>query len=180
LKFVAALTVLYAALGVGLAVISEVTIQSLPTGLLILGLTLAPVAALWSVYLIALRIFRLESRRTVELVAEGLRETRDGRELKFMPWAGVKEVELDATIGAGATLRVKGAFTEIVISNIDLVIDAPMTIRDMHRAMGGMGRMRTVFARLKASAPAAEFKMNDLARRRLDGPQTERQLDRNA
>jgi hypothetical protein len=167
LKLVVAVTVVYAALAVTLAVISELKIHNITTGFIVFALGLGPVVAIWMVYLIALRVFKLESRRSVELTDEGIREARDGRELKFIPWAAVKEIEVDATIGAGASLRMISAFTEIVISNVDLVITEPTGIRNAHRAMGGINRMRKLFADVRAAAPRAELKMNQFARRRM-------------
>ncbi len=167
LKIVAAVTLVYAAMGATLAVIAELKINSLAMGIIIFVFALGPVSALWIVYLILLRYFKLESRRAVELNDDGIRESRDGREIQFMPWTGVKEIELDATIGAGASLRVRGSFTEIVISNIDLVISAPSNIRRMHRSLAQMSRMRKLFDEIKAAAPHASLKMNELARRRL-------------
>jgi hypothetical protein len=167
LKLVVVITVIYAALALTLAIISELRINSLTTGFIVFALGLGPVLAIWIVYLIALWVFKLESRRAVELTDEGLRETRDGHELKFMPWAAVKEIEVDATIGAGASLRLMSAFTEIVISNIDLVVTEQMTIRSAHRAMSGINRMRKLFADVKSAAPDARLKMNNIARRRM-------------
>lgn len=161
------LTLVYATLGAALGVVGELTIDVTLAVILILSLGVAPVVTLWFVYLLILWIFKRESRNAVEIGADGIRDMRNGRERAFIPWAGVNEIELAATIVAGASLRVKGAFSEITISNVDMVITRPMSIREMHRAFGGTREMRNLFAALKAAAPHAGLKMNKLARRRL-------------
>ena len=167
LKLVVILTLVYAALGATLGVVSELTIDSVLAAILIVTLGVAPIVAMWFVYLLVLWIFKRESRNAVEISAEGIRDMRDSREHAFIPWAGVKEIELAATVIAGASLRVKGAFSEITISNVDLVITRPMGIREMHRAFGRTKETGNLFASLKTAAPQAGFKMNKLARRRL-------------
>jgi hypothetical protein len=166
-KLVVALTIVYAALGTALGILSELTIGSVLAGVLIISLCVVPIVTLWAVYLVILWVFKRESRNAVEIGAEGIREMRNGREHAFIPWAGVKEIELAATIIAGAGLRIKGAFSEITISNIDLVITEPLSIREMHRALGKTREIGNLFAELKAAAPHAELRMNRLARRRL-------------
>jgi hypothetical protein len=161
------LTFVYAALGATLGIISELTIDSWLAAILITSLGVAPIVLMWLVYLLVLWIFKRESRNAVEISADGIRDVRNSREHAFIPWAGVKEIELAATVIAGASLRVKGAFSEITISNVDLVITRPMSIREMHRAFGKTKEAGNLFAVLKAAAPHAELKMNKLARRRL-------------
>jgi hypothetical protein len=167
LKLVAALTFVYAALGTALGIISELTIDSVLAGILIVSLAVAPIITMWLVYLVIIWVFKRESRTTVEITPEGIREMRNSRERAFIPWAGVKEIELVATVIAGASLRVKGAFSEIGISNIDLVLTEPLSIREMHRSLGKTRGIARLFAELKTAAPHASVRMNELARRRL-------------
>ena len=166
-KLVVALTVVYAAVGIALGVISELTIDSVLAGVLIVTLGVAPIVTMWIVYLLILWVFKLESRTSIEISPEGIREMRNNRERAFIPWAGVGEIELVATAIAGASLRVKGKFSEITISNIDLVITEPLSIREMHRALGKTRGIWNLFAELKAAAPQASVKMNELAQRRM-------------
>lgn len=167
-KVVVTLTLVYVALGAALGIVSEMTIDGMLATVLILSLGVAPVVTLWFVYLLVLWIFKRESRNAVEIGADGIRDVRNSRERAFIPWAGVKEIELAATVVAGASLRVKGAFSEITISNIDLVVTRPMGIRAMHRALGKTKEIGGLFVALKAAAPDATLKMNRLARRRLN------------
>jgi hypothetical protein len=166
LKPVVILTLVYAALGAALGIISELTIDGALAVILILTLGVAPIVTLWFVYLLILWIFKRESRNAVEISADGIRDMRNNRERAFIPWAGVNEIELAGTVVAGASLRVKSAFSEIAISNVDLVITRPMRIREMHRAVGKTKEMGNLFAALKAAAPQAVLRMNRLARRR--------------
>jgi hypothetical protein len=167
LKLVVILTLIYATLGAALGVISELTLDSMLAVILILSLGVAPIVSLWLVYLLVLWVLKRESRNAVEISADGIRGVRDSRERAFIPWAGVKEIELAATVIAGASLRVKGAFSEITISNIDMVITHPTSIREMHRALGKTKELGNLFMKLKTTAPHAVFKMNKLARGRL-------------
>jgi hypothetical protein len=166
-KLVAMLTLVYVALGAVLGVVSELTVDGTLAMILILSLAVAPVVTMWLVYLLVLWMFKRESRNAVEISADGIRDMRDSRERAFIPWAGVKEIELAATVVAGASLRVKGAFSEITISNTDMVVTGPMSIREMHRAAARTKEIGDLFAALKAAAPHAALKMNRLARRRL-------------
>lgn len=167
LRLVVILTLIYATLGAALGIISELTLDSVLAVILILSLGVAPIVTLWLVYLLVLWVLKRESRNAVEISADGIRDLRNSRERAFIPWAGVKEIELAATVIAGASLRVKGAFSEITISNIDMVITHTMSIREMHRAFGKTKEMGKLFVKLKADAPHAVFKMNKLARGRL-------------
>ena len=167
LKLVVALTIVYMAVVIALAFISELAIDSWLEGFLVVSLGVAPIITIWLVYLLILWVFKLESRTAVEISAEGIREMRNSRERAFIPWAGVADIELVATVIEGASLRVIGAFSEITISNIDLVLTEPLSIREMHRALGKTGEIRNLFAELKAAAPHASVRMNELARRRL-------------
>ena len=125
------------------------------------------VAAMWLAYVTLLRVFAREARQTIEVGGEGVREVRDGREYAFIPWDGVNELELAATIVAGATLRVKGKFSEISISNVDLTLTRPMSLREMHKAVGQTSQMRELLESVKGAAARAPLRMNRLARRRL-------------
>jgi hypothetical protein len=73
-----------------------------------------------------------------------------------------------ADLFGGMSLKAKGAFSEIAISNVDLEITEPMSITNMHRALTRANRMRELFGRLKNFAPQAALRMNKLARRRLN------------
>jgi hypothetical protein len=99
---------------------------------------------------------------------DGIRETYKGRERKFIPWEGVREIELNADLTGGANLRVRGNFSDIGVSNVDLVITRPLGLREMHRALGRSGEIFKLFSNLRTAAPHAEIKMNKLARRRLN------------
>jgi hypothetical protein len=168
LKLVVALTVVYAAVCAGLGIVSELTIDNMFAGILIITLGAAPIILLWLVYLLILWAFKRESKNAVDIRADGIREMRDGREHAFIPWEGIKEIELAATVIAGASLRVKGAFADTTISNVDLVITEPLGIREMHRALGKTREIGHLFADLKAAAPQATVKLNKLARLHQD------------
>ena len=159
----------YAALGAGLAIIAANALDSWLAGALLMAGLLIIVALIWIAYRAILWVFRRESRQSIDITDEGIFELLDRRERSFIPWGRVAEVELDATVLAGGTLRVRGNFSEIAISNMDLVIKEPMTLREMNAAMGQLGPMRQLLAELKARAPQATLKMNKLARRRYKG-----------
>jgi hypothetical protein len=112
--------------------------------------------------------FKREASCTIELSEEGIRETRLGRERRFIPWAGVREIEMSADLLGGISLKAKGAFSEIAISNVDLEITRPMSIARMHRALGRANQMSKLFGKLRAAAPQAALRMNKLARKRLN------------
>ena len=162
---VVALTLVYAAMGAALAIIGAKVLDRALAGAIIFALVIALIALMWMVYGAILWIFARESRQGVEIGDEGIREIREGREEAFIPWRGVTEIEVAATVVAGASLRVKGNFSEISISNVDLAIDRPMKIRQMHRALGQTADMRELLKTLKEAAPHAELRMNRLARR---------------
>ncbi len=166
-KLVVALTTVYATSGVILAELGAYISNRALVGIIILAFVTALISLMWLVYGAILWIFAREARQTVELTREGIRETHNGREHAFIPWTGVTEIEVAATIIAGASLRVKGMFSEITISNVDLEITGPCKIREMHKAMGRTGRMRELLGELKTSAPHAEVRLNRLARRRV-------------
>jgi hypothetical protein len=165
-KHVVALTVAYALIGVALAAMAAARFESLLIGGLVFVFVAGLCVSLWAAFLCLLWFFKRESEQAVEINEAGVRETFRGRELAFVPWAGVKEIEVAATIVAGASLRVKGNFSEIAISNVDLAITRPMSIGEMHAALARTDGLRAALHCLKAGAPHARVLMNRLARRR--------------
>ena len=168
-KLVLAAEAAYVALGVGLAIIAANVLDSWLAGALLLAALLMIVGLIWIGYRAILWMFRRESRQSIDMTEEGILELQDGRERSFVPWSGVTEIEVDATILAGGTLRVRGNFSEITISNMDLVIEEQMSLREMNAAIGQLGPMRQLLAELKSRAPQATLKMNKLAKRRYRG-----------
>ncbi|HEV8484182.1 MAG TPA: hypothetical protein VGV87_11615 [Blastocatellia bacterium] len=166
-KLAVVLTLIYLLIGAVLAVAAVYAFSHILAGVILFLIVGGFVAAVWLVYVTLLRVFAREARHTVEIGGEGVREVRDGREYAFIPWDGVKELELAATIVAGATLRVKGEFSEISISNVDLTLTRPMSLREMHRAVGQTSQMRELLESVKGAAARAPLRMNRLARRRL-------------
>ena len=166
-KLAVVLTLIYLLIGAVLAVGAVYAFSHILAGVILFLVVGAFVVGLWVVYVAVLRVFAREARQTVEIGGEGVREMRDGREYAFIPWDGVKELELAATIVAGATLRVKGSFSEISISNVDLTLTRPMSLREMHRAVGQTSQMRELLDSVKGAAARAPLRMNKLARRRL-------------
>jgi hypothetical protein len=161
------LTVIYLLIGAVLALAAVYAFSHILVGVILFIVIGGFVTAIWLVYVSMLRVFAREARQTVEIGEEGVREMRDGREYAFIPWDGVKELELAATIVAGATLRVKGSFSEINISNVDLTLTRPMSLREMHRAVGQTSQMRELLDTIRGAAAGAPLSMNKLARRRL-------------
>ena len=159
----------YAALGAALAVLAANALDSWLAGALLLTGLFIVVALIWIGYKAILWVFKRESRQSIDISEEGILELLDGRERSFIPWGGVTQIELDATVLAGGTLRVKGNFSEIAISNMDLVIKEEMSLREMNAAIGQAGPMRELLAELKSRAPQAALKMNKLAKRRYKG-----------
>lgn len=166
-RLVAIASAIYLIVGSAVALIGANRLENALAGAALFGIVVAQIATVWLVYAIVLWVFRREASQTVEITSEGIRETRNGREFVFLPWSGVKKIEIAATIVAGASLRVKGNFSEISISNVDLVITRRQRITEMHRALGETARMRKLLEKLKAAAPHAALEMNRLARRRL-------------
>jgi len=161
------LTLIYLLIGAVMALAAVYAFSHILAGVILFMIVGGFVAAMWLAYLMLLWVFAREARQTIEVGGEGVREVRDGREYAFIPWDGVKELELAATIVAGATLRVKGQFSEISISNVDLTLTAPMTLREMHKAVGQTIQMRELLDAIKGAAAGAPLRMNKLARRRL-------------
>jgi hypothetical protein len=168
-KLVLVAEAVYAALGAALAVLAANALDSWLAGALLLAGLFIVVALIWVGYKAILWVFKRESRQSIDISEEGILELLDGRERSFIPWGGVTQIELDATVLAGGTLRVKGNFSEIAISNMDLVINEEMSLREMNAAIGQAGPMRELLAELKSRAPQAALKMNKLAKRRYKG-----------
>jgi hypothetical protein len=166
-KVVLFLTVIYGGMGAVLAIITESGLEDVLEEIIFPILAFIPVLMMWSVYALMLLAFKREAGSSIELSGDGIRETYKECERMFIPWAGVKEVELDADVMGGTSLRVKGNFSEIAISNVDLVITRPMSLFAMHRALGQTSEIRKLFAELKTAAPHAALKLNNLARRRM-------------
>src|SRR4029453_13997564 len=161
------LTLIYGGLGAVLAIITESDLQDVLEEIIFPILAFIPVLMMWLSYAGVLWAFKREASHTIEGTEEGIRETRAGREHHFMPWAGVREIEMAADLFGGMSLKVKSAFSEIAISNVDLEITHPMNIARMHRALSKANEMSKLFATLKMSAPQATLRKNKLAKRRL-------------
>lgn len=161
------LTLIYGGLGAVLAIITEADLEDVLEEIIFPILAFLPVLMMWLAYAGMLWAFKREAGHTIELSEEGIRETRAGREHRFIPWAGVREIEMAADLFGGMSLKAKGAFSEIAISNVDLEITHPMSITKMHRALSRANEISTLFGKLRASAPQASLRMNKLARRRM-------------
>jgi len=162
------LTVIYGGLGAVLAILTESDLDDVLEEIIFPILAFIPVLLMWLTYGLMLFAFKRDARTAVEVSPDGIRETASGRERQFIPWPGVREIELDADWLGGATLRARGNFSEIAISNVDLVVTRPMRLWEMHRALGHNGDIVSLFLRMKEAAPQAELKMNALARKRLN------------
>lgn len=158
---------LYLLTGIVLAVVAARVFDTMLAGLILFVLVLAVVGAMWLLYRGVIWVFEREARQAIDLTPEGIRELQVGRERDFIPWDGVREIEMAATLVAGGSVRVKGNFSEIAVSNVDLVITEPMRLREMHRAMGRVQPMLDLLREVRRRAPKAAFKMNRLARRRM-------------
>ena len=161
------LTFVYGGLGAVLAIITESDLEDVLDEIIFPILAFVPVLMMWLGYVGMLLAFKRESSHTIEVSEEGIRETRAGREHRFIPWAGVREIELVADLFGGLSLKAKGAFSEIAISNVDLAVTRPMSITKMHRALSKANEMRKLFERLRSAAPQAALRSNRLAKRRL-------------
>lgn len=162
------LTVIYGGLGAVLAILTESDLEDVLEEIIFPILAFIPVLLMWTTYVLMLAAFKRDAKSEVEIGADGIRETFKGRERQFIPWAGVREIELDADWLGGATLRARGNFSEIAISNVDLVITRPMRLWEMHSALGHSREIARLFLRMKEAAPQSELKMNALARKRLN------------
>lgn len=161
------LTVVYGGLGAVLAILTESDLEDVLEEIIFPILAFLPVLMMWLGYAGMLWAFKREASYAIELRDDGIRETRAGREHRFIPWAGVREIEMDADLFGGISLKAKSAFSEISISNLDLEVTRPMNLAKMHRALSRADEITRLFRRLKASAPQASLRMNKLARRRL-------------
>ncbi|MEN3335595.1 MAG: hypothetical protein V7641_4960 [Blastocatellia bacterium] len=162
------LTVIYGGMGAVLAILTESDLEDVLEEIIFPILAFIPVLLMWLVYSLMLIAFKRDANTAVEVSREGIRETYKGRERQFIPWAGVREIELDADWLGGATLRARGNFSAIAISNVDLVITRSMHLWEMQRALGRTGEIVDLFIRFKEAAPEAELKMNQLARKKLN------------
>lgn len=161
------LTLIYGGLGAVLAIVTESDLDDVLDQIIFPILAFIPVLMMWLGYAGLLWAFKREACHTIELSEEGIRETRSGREHRFIPWAGVREIELAADLFGGMSLKAKGAFSEIAISNVDLEITRPMSITKMHRALSRAGEISKLFRKLRTNAPQASLRMNRLAQRRM-------------
>ena len=162
------LTLIYGGLGAGLAIITESDLDDVLDEVIFPILAFVPVLMMWLGYGAMLWAFKREASHSIEMDEEGIKETRAGREHRFIPWAGVREIEMDADLFGGMSLKAKGAFSEIAISNVDLEITHPMGFTKMHRALSRPNEIAMLFGKLKAAAPQAALRMNKLAQRRLN------------
>lgn len=161
------LTVVYGGLGAVLAILTESDLEDVLEEIIFPILAFLPVLMMWLGYAGMLLAFKREASYAIELRDDGIRETRAGREHRFIPWAGVREIEMDADLFGGISLKAKGAFSEISISNLDLEVTRPMNLAKMHRALSRADEIKKLFDTLKAASPQAAVRMNKLARRRL-------------
>jgi len=164
------LTLIYGGLGAVLAILTESDLEDVLEEIIFPILAFLPVLMMWLGYAGMLWAFKREASHTIELSEEGIRETRAGREHRFIPWAGVREIEMAADLFGGMSLKAKGAFSEIAISNVDLEITHPMSITKMHRALSRANEISKLFGKLRTIAPQAALRMNRLARRRMGNP----------
>lgn len=161
------LTVVYGGLGAVLAILTESDLEDVLDEIIFPILAFLPVLMMWLGYAGMLWAFKREAGHTIEIGDDGIRETRAGREHRFIPWAGVREIEMDADLFGGISVKAKGAFSEIAISNLDLEVTRPMNLARMHHALSRADEITKLFGKLKAAAPQASLRMNKLARRRL-------------
>jgi len=161
------LTVVYGGLGAVLAILTESDLEDVLDEIIFPILAFLPVLMMWLGYAGMLWAFKREASYAIELRDDGIRETRAGREHRFIPWAGVREIQMDADLFGGISLKAKSAFSEISISNLDLEVTRPMNLAKMHRALSRADEIKKLFNKLKAAAPQATLSMNKLARRRL-------------
>jgi hypothetical protein len=163
------LTVVYGGLGAVLAILTESDLEDVLDQIIFPILAFLPVLMMWLGYAGMLLAFKREASYAIELGDDGIRETRAGREHRFIPWAGVREIEMDADFFGGMSLKAKSAFSEIAISNLDLEVTRPMNLAKMHRALSSADEIRHLLGKLKAAAPQATLSMNKLARKKLAG-----------
>ena len=163
------LTFVYGGLGAVLAILTESDLDDVLDQIIFPILAFLPVLMMWLGYAGMLWAFKREAGYAIELGDDGIRETRAGREHRFIPWTGVREIEMDADLFGGMSLKAKSAFSEIAISNLDLEVTRPMNLARMHRALRSADEIKKLLGKLKAAAPHATFSMNKLARKKLSG-----------
>lgn len=156
----------YLVLGAGLGALAAIIFDSAPIGAVVSSLILLNVAMIWALYSLLLWFFKRESRQVIEITNSGIVEIIDGRKRRFVPWAAVTQIEFNATVLAGASIRIRGHFIDITISNQDIVITEPLGIRETHTRLGQIGEIRDLFAEIRTLAPQASLSFNRLARRR--------------
>jgi len=166
-KVVVWLTLLYFLTGITLALLADRRFDNLAITGTVIIIVFSFIVAIWIVYLGVVWFFSREARQSVEISEKGIREVHNGREKSFIPWDGVKEIEVAATLPAGASIRVKSSFSETAFSNVDLVVTQKMSLRDMHASLNKTDQLRHLFALLRESAPQANVRMNSLAKRRM-------------
>jgi hypothetical protein len=162
------LTLLYGGMGAVLAILTESDLEDVLEQIIFPILAFIPVLMMWSFYAVMLVAFKREAQTAIEVSDDGIRETYRGRERRFIPWEGVREIELNADLIGGMSLKVKGAFSEIAVSNVDLEITRSMSFAKMHRALSRASEMLKLFGKVKSVAPQAILRTNKLARRRLN------------
>jgi hypothetical protein len=158
----------YVAAGLVFAAAAAAVAQTFVVALAIIPLVAAGTLGIWLCYRMVIWMFEREARQSVDISDGGVREIHSGREYAFIPWEGIKEIEINGTLFAGTGLRIRGNFSEITISNADLTIEPSMGIGEMHRAFAQTGTVLGLLHQMKDRAPAADVKMNRLARRRLE------------
>lgn len=166
-KVVVWLTLLYLLTGIVLAFLADRRFDNLAVTGTVIAVVLSFIAAIWTVYLGVVWFFSREARQSVEISEKGIREVHNGREQSFIPWDGVKEIEVAASLPAGASIRVKSSFSETAFSNVDLVVTQKMSLREMHASLNKTDQLRNLFVLLRQEAPQASVRMNSLAKRRL-------------
>jgi glucose dehydrogenase len=152
-KLVVAAELVYVLIGAGLSVLATTIFGEVIAGIVLFSLVLLFAMLLWAPFQALLWFFGRESRQSVDITREGVLETVDGRQKSFIPWSGVTDIELNATVVAGASLRIKSNFSEISISNVDLVITETNTIQQMNNLLRQAGPMRELAAQVMARAP---------------------------
>jgi hypothetical protein len=167
-QVVLVLTLVYGGMGAVLAILTESDLEDVLDQIIFPIMAFVPVLMMWSFYAVMLWAFKREAETAIEVSDDGIRETCKGSERRFIPWDGVREIELNADLIGGMSLKVKGAFSEIAISNVDLEITRPMSFAKMHRAMSRASEMLKLSGKLKSAAPQAVLRTNKLARKRLN------------
>lgn len=165
-KLVVAAEVIYGLLGAGLSVLAIAVFDTIVAGIVLFSLVLLFMLVIGGLYQGMLWFFGREAKQSVDITDAGIVEIFSGRQHSFIPWEGVTEIELNATVVAGASLRIKSSFSEISISNLDLVITAPNSIREMNAILRQAGPMKELLTEVRARAPKSALKMNKLAIRR--------------